>query len=164
MNDYLSQQLTFRSNPSNNPEAELAVLIIKPDFTSEHFLLIKNMLSDNRIKIVEQIDIALKRDQILAVYNDIFRFTPNDILFGAGWKKRKLEYMLSGSSRILLVSGSDAQQICEKIKYDIRNQFGKLSVPDKQLDDNTFEELAIKNIIHAVDKDEIEIALWLFFN
>jgi hypothetical protein len=71
--------------------------------------------------------------------------------------------MQSGKSQIILVCGVSAQQKCERIKYKIRDKFGKLSVPDRRLDDESFEYLAIKNIIHAVDKDEIEIALWLFF-
>jgi hypothetical protein len=82
MEDYLAQQLKWRSNPSLESESELAVLIIKPNSTDEQNDLISQMIIESNLKIIEQISVTLEKDEILAIYNDIFRFMPNDILFG----------------------------------------------------------------------------------
>jgi hypothetical protein len=162
--EYINQLLIFRSDPSLHPEYELAVALLKPDFTPEHEDILLSKAAENYLQVIKHIDIILTIDQVIAIYNDIFRFSNNDIMFGIEWKKRKLHYMASDTSRIYLLQGKNAQQICEQIKYEIREQFKKLSVPNRKLNDEKFEELAIKNIIHVVDKDETDIPIWLFFN
>ena len=164
MNKYINQLYKFRSNPAKYDDNELAIVIIKPNSTQKSRKKIINNIIENGLIIIRSVTRRLLKAEVIAIYNDIFRFNESDLLFGASWKNQKLEYMMSGESEILLIQGKNAQQKAENIKYEVRKNFGKLSVPDKKLDDKTFEDLAIKNIIHVVDADETDISLKLFFD
>lgn len=160
--DLLHQQLGFHRNLNSNVDKELAVIVMKPGFQSEHINHLYDFLAQDKLKIVFQTSKTLTPHEVLAIYNDIFRFNDTDLLFGLEWKKRKLKYMTSGDSLIHIVQGKNAQAVCEKFKYKLRDRFNKLSVPDKKLSNDEFEELAIKNLVHVVDAGETEIAIWLF--
>lgn len=92
---------------------------------------------------------------------DIFRFDDKDLTFGIDWKKRKLEYMTSSKSAVFILKGEGSQTLSEQFKYILRDKYKKLSVPAKKLDNEEFDELAIKNLIHVVDEGYTEVALQL---
>lgn len=159
--ELLDDQSSFRRDPLTYSDLETAVLILKPGFEPEHVRKVDKFIRDNKLKALYQTDLKFDSKSIVALYNDIFRFNTNDNLFGYEWKKRKLKYMTCGPSRIYIVRGRGVLALSEAFKYEIRSAYGKLSVPDKMLNLDEFEELAIKNLIHVVDSDETEIALWL---
>jgi hypothetical protein len=160
--ELLELQFEFRKNPTHNLENELAVIILKPDFTVEQQKMLADFINQHSLEVVCERRVTLSYEAVLAVYNDIYRFNTNDIQFGHSWKHRKLDYMRSGESQISIVRGRNAQSLSEELKYRMREDYGKLSVPDKKLDGDEFEELAIKNVIHVVDATETEVAIWLF--
>ncbi len=164
MRKYLEQLQRYRTDPGRYACDELAIIIIKPNSTPESCSEIMNLIAENKLEVIKTVHTTLTKAKVLAVYNDIFRFNENDLLFGIGWKDRKMKYMTSNPVEAVLVQGIYAQQKAENIKYIIRQHYGKLSVPNTKLDDDTFEELAIKNIIHVVDSDETDISLRLFFS
>lgn len=157
----LQQQFSFRLNPLANAEKELSILVIKPGFKVEFIQKVHDFITLNKLKLICEYDFLFDKSSLLAIYNDIYRFTNNDIKFGLEWKQRKIVYMTSESSRIFIVSGPNAQSLSEAFKYRIRDKYKKLSIPDRKLSPDEFEELAIKNIIHVVDESDIEVALWL---
>lgn len=159
--ELLGHQYNYRRDPSAHAEDELAIIILKPGFTDEHHEKVTIFCAQNNLELVRHNDFQFDPTSTLALYNDIFRFSENDIRFGYDWKARKLAYMTSGPSRIYIVRGKDARPLSEAFKYELRDTYGKLSVPDRALNNDEFEELAIKNIVHVVDGADIEVALWL---
>lgn len=157
----LKFQYNFRRDPSSHANDELAVLILKPGFTPEYVKEVQTFVNKNQLELTYENDFQFDHHSTLALYNDIFRFSDKDIMFGYDWKDRKLAYMISEPSHVFIVRGRNAQSQGEAFKYKMRDAYGKLSVPDKKLTNNEFEELAIKNIIHVVDASETEIALRL---
>lgn len=162
VNTPIANQLAFRSEPKTQSQYEHAVLILKPGFTDVYKNMVEEYLASNSLQIVNVQNLAMNTDQVFAIYNDIFRYSHGDTKYGVGWKQRKLDYMISGESLIYTISGDNAQALCENLKYKMRDTFGKMSVPNRELTDIEFEKLAIKNIIHVVDEPETEVALWLF--
>lgn len=161
-NKLLEHQYNFRRDPSIYAEDELVVIVLKPGFTSKHKEEVLDFVNSNKLKLIHDADFQFDPNSTLALYNDIFKFSDKDIMFGYKWKDRKLDYMVSGQSHFYIARGRNAQSLGEVFKYKMRDAYGKLSVPDKKLSNDEFEELAIKNIIHVVDASETEIALRLF--
>lgn len=159
----LEHQYKYRQDPSINADAEIAIIILKPGFTLKQNKEVLSFINLSGLKLLYETDFQFDAMSTLALYNDIFRFNDKDIVFGYQWKDQKLIYMLSGPSYVYIVQGRRAQALAESFKYKLRNSYGKLSVPDKQLSSVEFNELAIKNIIHVVDTNETEIALRLLF-
>ena len=159
--ELLSSQYDFRRDPVLYAHKEHAIVILKPDYTDTHIDKVQNFIAFNKLELLHSAERVFGSADTIALYGDIFRFNTNDIIFGYGWKERKLTYMISGSSWIFIVRGYNAQSLCETFKYKMRNEYGKLSVPDKKLSGAEFEELAIKNVIHVVDTEETETVLWL---
>ena len=159
----LEHQFKYRRDPSINADSEMAIIILKPGFTLKQKDEVSSFISHSGLRLLHETDFQFDAKSTLALYNDIFRFNDQDIVFGYQWKDQKLMYMLSGLSRVYIIQGRSAQSLAESFKYKLRNTYGKLSVPDKRLSSAEFGELAIKNIIHVVDTNETEIALRLFF-
>ncbi|PJE65165.1 hypothetical protein COU91_02935 [Candidatus Saccharibacteria bacterium CG10_big_fil_rev_8_21_14_0_10_47_8] len=157
----LASQFNYRKDPSKYAGFEHAIIILKPNYSSKHVEHLTKFVNDNNLEISYQTKYQFNRDAVLVIYNDIFRFNDNDILFGTDWKTRKLLYMISSISGVYVIRGENAQSLCETFKYLLREQYGKLSIPDKKLGGDEFEKLAIKNIIHVVDTDETELAIQL---
>lgn len=164
INECLEAQLAFRADTIASSESELAVVILKPEYTSDQVDDVSQFADQHDLDIVYEHPHLLGRAAVVAIYADILKFNPSDLDFGLDWKRRKLEYMTSAPSYVEILQGQSAQSSCEQYKHDMRRRYGKLSVPSGRLNDDEFEDLAIKNIIHVVDDDATEIVLWLLMN
>ena len=71
--------------------------------------------------------------------------------------------MISDYSYVYIIEWFDANKITNEIKLKIRKKYNKLSIPKEKLSNAEFINLAIKNIIHTVDKKDVEIFLWLLY-
>lgn len=162
--ELLENQYNFRRDSSRYANQEISILILKPNFITKQQKEIINFIASNNLELMQEGDFKFDTKSTLALYNDIFRFSDQDVLFGYDWKDQKLEYMISDLSYYYIVRGLNAQSLSGAYKYKMREAYGKLSIPDKKLKSGQFEELAIKNIIHVVDASETEIALRLLLN
>lgn len=160
MNTFLHNQFNFRKSPGEHAYDEHAVIILKPGFEAEHKTYISSYLAKQSLSIEREEELALSAEDVLVIYNDIFRYSDNDVSFGVEWKARKLDYMQSGPSLFYIVKGANAQALCEMLKYSMRDAYGKLSIPDRLLNDPEYDDLVTRNIIHVVDAIETEVALW----
>ena len=151
----------FRKDPLKYAHNELAIVILKPDYTKAHKQEVKKFINEHKLTIESEGTIILDTFRTLALYNDIFKFNSQDILFGYTWKDQKLAYMTSGNSYYYILRGKNAQSYCETFKYAMREKHSKLSIPEKKLNTQEFEDLAIKNLIHVVNTHETEIAIRL---
>lgn len=164
ISECLDAQLAFRADTSAASESELAVVMLKPNYTADHVSDVNQFADEHNLDIVYEQPHLLGRAAVIAIYADILKFSPSDIDFGLDWKRRKLEYMTSAASYVEVLQGQNAQSTCEQYKHDMRQKYGKLSVPSDRLSDDDFEDLAIRNIIHVVDDDVTEIMLWLLMS
>lgn len=157
----VQSQLNLRKVHPEHLSDERAVVLLKPGYKRTHRkqLLEFAKRHDFTVEVVKIV--TLSAESTLAIYSDIYRFSSKDIVFGVEWKKRKLAYMTSAPSEVFVLRGENCQLLCEQFKEELRKKYGKLSVPEKPLSANEFEELAIKNIIHVVDATDTEVILWL---
>lgn len=157
----INKQLNLKK--SNNLNNEIAIIILKPNFKKEHKNLVINFLNKNNLKIIKSFKYKFNKFHILNIYNDILYFSDKDIEFWIKWKYEKVKYMISDYSYVYIIEWLDANKITNEIKLKIRKKYNKLSIPKEKLSNAEFINLAIKNIIHTVDKKDVEIFLWLLY-
>lgn len=158
--ELLNKLIAYRTKPEASDD-ELAIIILKPGYRREHVQSLLSFIEEESLEILLERNQKLNKQEIIALYGDIYRFDKNDVKFGLSWKEQKMKYMSSGLSRIYILSGKNTQLLSSDFKRRLRENYGKLSIPPKKLTEEEFIEVAIKNIIHVVDDTEIEVAIWL---
>lgn len=158
MNKLLDEYLKYRKENKT-----VGLIIFKPRFLDEHLNYFCKLCSDNNMLILNEGKILLTKNQVIALYPNIFSDSLDDYKYGFLWKKDTIDYLISGDCYYYLVCGSNYVDILTKFKYSLRHKYNKVSYPEIELNRNDFKKIVIENIIHVVDEHEIQNILWLFF-
>lgn len=156
----LSRHLDIKRTQS---EEVLGIILFKPEWSPNDVESFNEYCSKNDINILEKRNIILSKDVVIALYKNIFSFSTDDLRFGITWKTETIEYLTSGQSICFLVQGKCANEKLSKYKYTLRDKCGKITHPKNLMNQEDFKEKVIKNLVHVVDDDEIQNALWLIF-
>ncbi len=157
---FLSQHLEIKRTQSKDV---LGIILFKPEWTQDEIGNFKEYCAKNGVNILEERNMVLSRNTIIALYKNMFSFSTDDLQFGIEWKAKTIEYLTSGTSVCLLVKGECVDKKLSKYKYALRNRHGKITHPKASLSVEDFKEKVIKNLVHVVDIDELQNALWLLF-
>jgi nucleoside diphosphate kinase len=141
----------------------LGVLMFKPRYPPDVVREFQAYCFEERLKIVVSREVHLSRDAVIALYPDVFKFSRSDLVFGLCWKHQTIEYLTSGSCACFLVKGHGAIQRLSQYKKSVRRRFGKMQTPIKQLSQQDFFERVVQNMVHSVDEDEMQNAIWVLF-
>lgn len=88
---------------SNN----LGILILKPDGPISEILSFRNYCLENNINILEEKNVTLSREAIVALYPKVFAFMTDDLKFGVSWKVQTIDYLRSAPSSCFFRRGSE---------------------------------------------------------
>jgi hypothetical protein len=157
---YFTKYIDNQSNNINN----LDIIIFKPGYSEQLINSFRVYCFEQKLKIIENREVTLSRETIIALYPKIFSFNKDDLIFGVGWKIDTIAYLTSGISSCFLIEGDNINQKLNSFKYKIREENGKLTHPKVKLSKEEFLEKVINNIIHVVDLEELQTGLWLLFN
>lgn len=136
------------------------LVILKPDFPLIEKRPFLNFCAEKELKIIFRKKLILNKYQVIALYQDIFNSLPGDTIFGIGWKYDLIKYLTKSHSEIFLIEGKDAIKILNDYKIGIRTKYRKITKPKEALDEKTFNEKVIKNLIHVSDRGDQLISFW----
>ena len=139
----------------------IAILFFKPDFPSSETEGFEGYCRTENLTVRTTQSIQLTPEAVYALYPKIYTYSPNDLKFGIDWKTKLLDYLISGPCLCTIVEGEDAQEKLERYKTEIRTRHRKIIRPQTPVSPEEFVELVIKNLVHVVDEDEIQNALWV---
>ncbi len=143
---------------------ELGIAIFKPGYFPNDIESFIKLCSDEKLEILEHKDFKLSKEIIIGMYNNVFTYSFNDLIFGLDWKEETIKYLISDNCNCFLLSGKNTIDVLAKFKHEIRKKYGKITHPKIQLTKEEFNDKVIKNLIHVVDEHEIQNILWLLFS
>ncbi len=142
---------------------ELGIIIFKPQFVDVEIEQFRKYCELNKITILKEKTDTLSKEAIIALYKNIFSYSNNDLEFGVNWKAETINYLNSGPSVCILVTGSGVNRKLSNYKYELRSRYGKITNPKTTLSDEDFKNKVIKNMVHVIDDEELQNGLWILF-
>ncbi|MCX6738840.1 MAG: hypothetical protein NT098_02175 [Candidatus Parcubacteria bacterium] len=142
---------------------DVTIVIFKPDFPDSEKNSFFRFCKNNSLNILSSKEAVLNKEQIYGIYYDIFKQRNDDKNYGISWKIKVLEYLTFGTSEYFLIEGKDAQARLKEFKISIREKYKKITAPHSHIDERSFEETVIKNLIHVTDDGEFVNSCWLLF-
>lgn len=149
------------STMKDRPDS-FSMLLLKPGFTTEQKDELFDTVHDRKLKLERADSVILPRLATIALYStSILKLQPDDFIFGLNWKNEAIDYMTSGPSIVVGVSGEDAHLQCREIRDSMRSLHGKVQPrPGELLSDEEFRRRAIRNLIHHPDPEETIPLAW----
>lgn len=139
--------------------AALGVLLFKPDCPAVEYSDFEEYCRTENLTILQTQSHQLNRGDVIALYPKIYCDLPNDLVYGVAWKERMLDHLTSGPTRSLFLKGENVQERLMRYKRTLRDRHGKNLIPN--MSEQDFLERVIKNLVHVVEDDEVQTALWI---
>lgn len=147
----------------SNSDLGLAILVFKPGYSIELVTQLKAYSSGKNITILREKEVLLSRDAVIALYPKIFTYSREDLDFGLSWKKQTIDYLTSATSKCFLLEGEGIYAKLSEYKYDLREKHGKITHPKTTLSKEDFLEKVVENLVHVIDRHELQNGLWVLF-
>jgi nucleoside diphosphate kinase len=140
-----------------------SVVLLKPGFDDQVVSEFQEFLHSRRLRVMYRKRRKLNKSHVIALYPKVFRYQSNDLIYGLGWKEQFIKYLTSSSCMIYFIEGENAIRILQDFKFRLRKKKKLILHPKKQgkMDEGVFFEKVIKNLIHVVDRNDIQNSLWL---
>ncbi len=140
------------------------IIIFKPGYSKPQIKDFLDFCVREDLNILDGHTVILSKETSIALYPKIFSFSKDDLKFGVGWKKEIIAHLTSGQSSYFLVRGSDAIKKLTDYKYKLREKHGKITDPRYTMSKKKFVDKVVKNLVHVIDEEELQNALWLLFS
>ena len=157
--DYISLSIDRQRSDDNN----LGIILFKPGYKEREIERFKKFCIKQKIVFLEEKDVVLTREAVIALYPKIFSFSQGDMLYDVTWKRDTLAYLTGGQSRCVLAEGESVNEKLHHYKCKLREKYEKLTHPKIKLSQEDFLERVIKNLVHVIDPEELQNGIWLLF-
>lgn len=150
-------------NPATGKLTEVSFLMLKPGFNNEVYQTLQSLLSRHSLTVESEQDVTLTKTSAVAMFaTSILLDMPDDKTFGLDWKNEVIDYLCSGSSKILAVSRANAPVRCRLVRNELRAHYGKiLPAKGEKLPREEFSKRVIQNLIHNPDPHETMPFAWI---